>query len=189
MLLGFIYYRQHQYQDAVRIFGRIRPKLDEHYYLMPGKDREIFESLYYPVLLINGIAHYYLENWADAIRDLEVYTEKYPSPTFCDVIAICCYRTRQYSKSLKYFKHAYQLHGNVGLRKDTSAYNAGVLNAVLGNTEKTIYWLKIPLGHDRKLWLEKIKNNEDFDAVRNDKKFAEFLKQQENTRTTPQLTP
>ncbi|MCX7794425.1 MAG: hypothetical protein N2257_08520 [Thermodesulfovibrionales bacterium] len=59
--------------------------------------------------------------------------------------------------------------------KEAASYNIAALNAILGNEDEAIKWLRYPLMQDKRLWLEKIQNDRDFDAIRKRDKFSIFL--------------
>ena len=55
------------------------------------------------------------------------------------------------------------------------AYSIGSVNAVKGNVDDSIKWLRIPLVDDPQGLLSDIKNDADFEPIRKNKKFNEFL--------------
>jgi tetratricopeptide (TPR) repeat protein len=184
ILMGLIYFKQGKYQEVIDTFGKIRPRIDEHFELLSSNqcivtddERDAFTGLYFKMLAASGPAHYILGNWNAALKDLLVFTRKYPTAVYYDLIAISYYRTQQYSESLEYFRRSYDLH-DPGEWKIEAAYNVAVTSAILGNVEETVLCLRIPLENDRKRWLSEIEKNDDFDAIRNDGRFKEFLEQQ-----------
>ena len=98
------------------------------------------------------------------------------------MIAICYYTAKNYTEALKYFMRAYDLLENDKI-KNVVAYNIGNLYALQGDMDNAIKWLIIPLDQDRKLFLEKIRSDKDFDSIRGNQKFKEFLAEQERLLT------
>ncbi len=189
ILLGAIYYsRQDRYQDALETINRVRPEVEKKYdwvtkekgYMVDDPLREekiqLIKFNYYKMLVISGLSNYELKNWTVALKDLLAFSKEHQETFIYDYTGMCYYETNQYLEAIAYFKRAYQLHED-GELKDTAAYNIGAMNALLGNVEEAICWLRIPLEHNRKLWLGKIETDKDFDTIRDDKKFEDFLKQ------------
>ncbi len=187
LLLGAIYFEQEKYEDALKSISIIRPHFEKFYAKVKNKkirlkkdELKALKFLYYKMLLVSGVSNYELGNWESALKDLLEYSEEFQKPTVYEYIGIAYYQKKQYPKSIEYFKRSYHLHKE-GELKDDAAFNIGALNAILGNVKEAIFWLKIPLGHNRQFWLKMIKEDEDkdFEAIRNNKQFEDFLKEQE----------
>ncbi|MFH1078973.1 MAG: hypothetical protein V1766_01705 [Pseudomonadota bacterium] len=112
------------------------------------------------------MANYHLKARDDALKDWLIYEKAVQSAIVCDIIVICYYKTKRYTKSIDYFKRYFQMQKD-GEPKDYEAYNIGCLDALLGNIDEAINWLEIPL--DRKKWLDLINADEDFKAMRKNK--------------------
>jgi tetratricopeptide (TPR) repeat protein len=183
ILRGAIYSQQGRYREALESINRVRPCIEKAYETLGDKhmaltseERQDVQFIYARMIGSSALASYHLGKWEDALRDLLIYIKDYQSADLYDIIAICYYRTREYTKSLAYFKLSFQMHEN-GEPKDYAAYNIGAVNAILGNVEEAIAWWKIPLEHDRKKWLEMINSDKDFDTIRKDKRFIDFSNQ------------
>jgi tetratricopeptide (TPR) repeat protein len=184
ILRGALYSQQGRYQEALESINRVRARVEKAYEALSDKhialtseEREVVQYIYAQMIGSSALASYHLKKWDDALRDFLIYIKYVQNADLYDAIAICYYRTRQYTKSLAYFTTSFQMHEN-GESKDYAAYNVGAVNAILGNVEETIPWWKIPLEHDRKKWLEMINSDKDFDAIRKDKRFIDFLNRQ-----------
>lgn len=187
ILLGAIYSGQKRYEDALKAISTIRPKFEKAWTIVKNEKIKLKENElkslkfhYYRMLLISGLANYELGNFESALKDLLEYSEEFQETFIYEYIGIAYYNNKQYSESIEYLKRSYKLHKE-GELKDNAAFSISALYALLGNVEEAISWLKIPLGHNRKIWLNKLKEDEDkdFEAIRNNKQFEDFLKQQE----------
>jgi tetratricopeptide (TPR) repeat protein len=184
ILTAAIYIERDQYQEVLDIIKKVRPEIEKEYMellsnssIFDDDKKQDVEFIYYKMLGTNGSANYYLKNWEHAIKDLLIYTQKHKSAIFYDILAISYYRIKNYQESLHYYKLSYKLHEDNEM-KVTAAYNLGVLSAILGDVQQTIYWLKIPLNHNKNYWLDEIKNNEDFDTIKDNIDFKNFLKKE-----------
>jgi tetratricopeptide (TPR) repeat protein len=187
ILLGAIYLGERKYEDAVNIISVIRPAFEKVYTKVKNKKIQLKENelkalkfLYYKMLLVSGGAHYELGNWATALPDLLEYSKEFQKSFVYEYIGMIYYKNKQYTEAILYFKNSYQLLGE-GELKDNAAFSIAAFYSLLGNVEDAISWLKIPLSHNKKYWLQMIKDDEDkdFETIRNNKQFEDFLKQQE----------
>lgn len=185
ILLGAIYTEGDRYQEALDSIKKVRPKVEQLYQAIEKKQitvaedtRELVRFNYHKMLITSGLANFKLENWSEALNDLLAYSKEHHETYIYEYIGVCFYKMDQHSNAIAFLKRSFQLHEE-GELKDTAAFNVGALNALLGNVDEAISWLKIPLEHNRKLWLEKIQTDKDFDSVRKNEKFKEFLRQQE----------
>lgn len=199
VLLGSIYLTQKRYEDALNEIGKVRIRLERAYAIIENpagqtkgtievansiKEQTIF--LYYRMLIVTALANFRLDNCKDATHDFEVMyamekkgiSIERKNDSFDYFLAICFYKLKEYAKATNYFASFYETRTD-NKERDSAAYNVGALNALQGKSEEAIRWLIIPLEHDRRTWLEKIKNDKDFDGIRGDKKFKVFLVEQE----------
>lgn len=180
------YLLQERYEEALNTVNMARPRLEKYYPLII-KSKETILTLdeienikftYYKMFFIRGVANFELENWSNALNDFLIYEKEHKEDHIYEYIAISSYRLRRYQESLTYYKKLYKMKENDDI-KYPLAFNIGAINVMLGNVEAAIFWLKIPLGHDKKQWLAEINTDKDFDTIRNNRKFIEFLKQYE----------
>lgn len=189
ILLSLIYVKQKKYSKALEEIKKIREELEKAYLVIRyGTKLDISEktslgikTLYSKMLYASAFANYGLGNYKSAIDDFLIMTslEEYRGAIeeIYSFLAICYYKINEYSKSLEFFKRAYELCED-DEKKDALAYNIGAVNAILKNIDEAIRWLKISFRHNRVYWLEKIKSDKDFDSIRDSEKFNEFIKQQ-----------
>lgn len=138
-------------------------------------DKENIIFFYKTSLFICGTANYKLGNWSAASRDLLESNNEFGDNSNLNLIAICYYNLNEYQESLEYFKQSYETSPDQEL-KTADAYNIAALSSMLGNTQDVLMWLKIPLENDKKLWLEKVNTDHDFDIIRDNNDFKSFLK-------------
>ncbi len=199
VLLASIYVKRGMYREALTEVDKVRHRLARAYSIIEnpaGQSKETLETatsikaqtifLYYRMLMAAALANYKLDNCQEATTDFEImyFMEgkgiaiENKSNTFDYFLAICYYKLKNYEDSILHFKSFYSTRTDLK-EKDSTAYNIAALNALLGQLNESIHWLKIPLEHDKKLWLEKIANDRDFDSARQNEFFRDFLKQQE----------
>ena len=179
VLLSVIQLKDNQYEKALYNIKIIRTKLTEKYYRVKESDTLLTDdevkmtNFFYETLLkTSSLANFKLKNWTDALSDYLELSKEFKLSKY-STIAICYYNINQYSESLKYFKIAYKLEKKNEC-KDELAYNIGALYAILGDVEASISWLKNPLDHN-KLWVKDIKEDKDFNKIRNNIKFKDFM--------------
>lgn len=187
VLLGSIFLRMNRPQGALDIVAKAMPEAEKVFKRVQNKEASsdngkeaLIKKFYYYLFFIRGLAYFQQNDCASAIRDLSIYLkDEKNSIDANEKISICYYQDKRYSESLPYFKRIYEVLKE-GPQKDSAAYSISSLNALMGNVDEAIFWLKIPLGHKyRSQVLEKIKNDKDFDTIRNSKTFNKFLKDQE----------
>ena len=203
VLLGSIYLKQNRYRDALNEISKVRIRLERAYAIIEnpaGQTKEAIELansikeqtifLYYRMLVVTALANFRLDNCREATHDFEVMyamgekgisTER-KNVIFDYFLAICYYKLKDYAKATNYFTSFYETRTD-SEERDSTAFNVGALNALQGKYEEAIRWLIIPLEHDRKLWLDRMKADKDFDGIRGDKKFKDFLVEQERMLT------
>jgi len=186
VLLGLIYVRLERYKEALNAINDIRPRLENGYLIdkylsqsiVTEEESATIKFLYYKMLFVSSVANYRLNNCVQAIKDSIAYIEKYPNFLMFNIIGVCYYKSKNYSKAIEYFKQSYKLleHDIENSKvKEAVSYNIGALNAILGNVSEAIEWLRFPLERDKDLWLEKIKKDKDFDLIRENITFKNFL--------------
>lgn len=199
VLSASIYIKRGRYQEALTEVNKVRLRLERAYLIIENPEgqrketAEIAKSikkqtifLYYRMLIAAALANYKLDNCKEATTDFEIMYSmgkkgiaiENKNDQFDYFLAICYYKLKNYEDSILHFKSFYLTRTDIK-EKDSSAYNIAALNALLGNLDQSIHWLKIPIEHNKKLWLTKIKNDRDFDNVRQNEIFRSFLEQQE----------
>lgn len=180
-LLGLIYQKQKKFKEALDVTREVKHEQD---FLFKGKSPQDLSDEYYLLLYIGGISQFNLGNCRAAIPDLSRYSEKYNDEDIFLMTAICQYKIQEFSASIENFKKSFYILKDSPI-KDEVAYNIGAISAILLDESSTIKWLKIPLGHDKKYWLEKVQNDKDFDKIRYNKHFMEFINSEVNKRGQP----
>jgi tetratricopeptide (TPR) repeat protein len=199
VLWASIYIKRGRYQEALTEVNKVRLRLERAYSIIEnpeGQEKESVEIansirkqtifLYYRMLIVAALANYKLDNCKEATTDFEImYAMKEKgiaienkNDKFDYFLALCYYKLKNYEDSILHFKSFYSTRTDIK-EKDSAAYNIAALNALLGKLDESIHWLKTPIEHDKKLWVEKIKNDNDFDSARQNEFFRNFLEQQE----------
>lgn len=192
LLHSLIYLEQDKPQEALNAISNIRDKIEKAYSLIADEsaktnlseeDVQDIKDNYHYMLYASGSAYYKLNNCNNAIKDLEMFTIKYENVTASDTLGICYALEKEYAMSIKYFKQGFNILEKQE-KRNSGAYNAEAYNiasvyALMHNVEESIHWAKIPLEHDRKLWLEKIQTDSDFEHIRNNRKFKDFISENE----------
>lgn len=196
LLLGLIYIEQNKPQEALNAISKIRGKIEKAYSQIVSKpekkqfseeDIQDIKDYYHYMLYASGSAYYKLNNCNKAIEDLEIFTVKYENVTASDMLGICYALAKEYAISIKYFMQGFSILEKQEKRNleayNTEAYNIASVYALMHNADESIHWAIIPLEYDRKLWLEKIKADRDFEHIRNKQKFKNFIIENERLLT------
>lgn len=180
---------EENYEAALCTISKVRPTLERLYYALKTepeeqlkndpraeKGKEFIVFNYEKILIVSSTANFKLQNWMEALNDYLEGTKEFNDKDYY-LKAVCFYQIKSYPEALINFQYAYKRDQSKEL-KDEVAYNIACLYSILDDVEQSISWLKIPLNNDINRWFSKIADEKDFDNIRNDPKFIEFLKQE-----------
>jgi len=184
-----IYLDKKNYEKALYSINKARPKIERLYYALktdlreqveidppPEKGREYIVFNYKKILLVSSTANFKLQNWMEALNDYLEQTKEFNDKNYY-LKAVCFYQIKNYPEALINFQYAYKFKQSEEL-KDEIAYNIACLYSILDDVDQSISWLKIPLNHNINKWFPKIAEEKNFDNIRNNPKFKNFLKQE-----------
>ncbi len=179
--------KEKKYADALDCLREVRDTIRQKYQEsllhdngVPEDERKVVEFNYEKMLITSGLASFKLGKWQDALKDLLAYARDNPDPSVYEAIGISYYERQNKMAALDYFNKAYGVFQEKDC-KITVAYNIAAVNASMGNLQNAVRWLKLPLKNDPSSYLEEIANDRDFDPVRHNEVFVDFLKQYRQT--------
>ncbi len=193
LLTSLIYLKQEKPEDALNLINKVRNKIEKAYARIDGQgpddqtltqeEKKDIRDYYHYMLFVSGSANYQLDDCKRAIEDLEIFVLNCENVMASDILGVCHAILKEYEKAIKYFTQGFNILEKQPTRNiaayNIEAYNIASANALNRNVEQAILWAKIPLDYDRKMWLEKIRSDKDFDRIRNEKKFKMFIEEQE----------
>lgn len=192
VIRGMIYFRKDKYENAVREIGIVKDWLNDVYRKLKNRkektgEEEVLKFIYFRGHLALGKAHFSLKNYEPAAISLAIFAEHHQpvdpneSARLYGYAGYAYYRVKDYDESIKNMKLSFKLVSDINKGdkeyefRQEIAYNIAALFAIKRNVDNSIKWLRIPLVDDPQRLLSDIKNDEDFEPIRKNKKFNEFL--------------
>ena len=180
------YLIEKDYEKSLNIIEPFRSILKERYYFLkknPEAESTVAKELvnwnYQKLLTVSSTANFKLGNWVAALTDMiEESSNGFENDNYY-LKAVCFYHTKNYPEALINFQYAYKSSESEELR-DEAAYNIACIYSLMNDVNQVITWLKIPLKRDRKSWFPKIYKDKDFNKIKDDQMFYEFLKEQKH---------
>lgn len=177
VLQGLIFLHQYKFEDALKVSNTMKSVVgeDTSKYFYKENDKVMYGFI--PFDYISGIANFKVGNYRESLKDLLEYKKLGPEKVDGDIIyiiAVCYLKVGDNSSALQYLILAADQHEE-GDTKDEIIYNIAALYALKNNVSESIKWLKIPLVHNKKLWSYQVCNDKDFDPIREDKAFVQFM--------------
>ncbi|MDH4121827.1 MAG: hypothetical protein OEV94_09005 [Deltaproteobacteria bacterium] len=93
------------------------------------------------------------------------------------MMMICAYTQKNYKEALMFVVDSESVT-KAPMEKEARAYNIGALNSLLGNKKEAIRWAKksLAITVNKQHRLKELKEDHDYDAVRDEKEFQDLLK-------------
>ena len=181
IFIGDIYLKNGQYNKALDIIDPIKLEITSAYknkkqYFFEGSteaNRNLLSFLYRKLIGISSVSNFKKENWERAIIDYKELESEF-GESKKGLLGICYYKLGKYSEALDCFEADFKAAIDSD-RQSAAAYNVAALYSLLNDVENSIQWLKIPLEINKKRWLDKVKKDKDFDNIRSNNKFKEFI--------------
>lgn len=112
------------------------------------------------------------KDWAKAIDAYKILIEKDKyNGAFLTNLASAYYNNKNYPEAIKTYEAAIKL----GFQSDVSAYNIACSYALTGDAENAVKWLKSAAKFKFRNLDEKVREDSDFDKVRNSEKFKTYF--------------
>lgn len=168
--------KYHRNKQRLRLAGK-------EYNVENMTGREFLVDLYFHLAsFVKAHVYFRKEMWGEALPNLVVLTMEKPRYIHLFMLGVCYYKVKDMDNALARFLAAYdriaieeESIDDPGDLRQMTAYNISVVFAVKLESDNAIRWLKVPLGYDSKKWLKEVESNKDFDKIRNERKFKQFL--------------
>jgi tetratricopeptide (TPR) repeat protein len=181
VFISDIYLKNGQYDKALDIIDPIKIEISSAYknkrqYFFEGSaeaNRSLLCFLYRKLIAISSVSNFKTKNWKRAIIDYKELESEFGESNK-GLMGICFYKLGNYSEAIDCFKADFEAAVDSD-RQSVAAYNVAALYSLLNDVGNSIQWLKIPFGENKHRWLAKVKKDKDFDQIRSNKRFKEFI--------------
>jgi tetratricopeptide (TPR) repeat protein len=187
ILDGLIYLREENYLEAKATVEPIRSRIEKAFKKVQENpdtfgdhDREIMEFFYDNMNIVLGVSNFFLNNFVEAKYYFENYKDIKNDQTVYAMKGVSEYKTGNLENAIEIYKDLY-LKGENITHKQEAAYNIACIYAEKSDCNNAIFWLEkvFDLGNED-YWLNYLKSDEDFDGLRKNNGFLNYLKTQEN---------